>query len=68
MSVECTLPSGGKISVGTLPGRKRVALYRIRGCQLEVLAYFQREDDADTFCRLMWNVTYPDCEKASEPI
>jgi len=68
MTIACTLPSGAKVMVGTLPERKRVALYRMRGCHLEVLAYFQSEDDADTFCRLMWNVTYPDCEKASEPI
>ena len=62
MSVCSTRTDGVQIFVGPLPGRKRIALYTLRGCGLEVLAYFPSETQAADFCRIMWNVTYPDAE------
>lgn len=68
MSVTCTWGSGANMSVGPLPGRKRIALYTIRGTMLEVLAYFPSESHAAEFCRIAWQVTYPDAEPYSAPL
>jgi hypothetical protein len=46
-TVEITLLNGGKIGIGNLPDRKRKALYRERGCQIEILAYFKSDEDAE---------------------
>ena len=62
MSVHWSHADGRKIWVGKLPYRKRIALYTLRGTMLEVLAYFPSETQAADFCRIMWNVTYPDAE------
>lgn len=45
--MEITLLNGGKIGIGKLPDRKRKALYRERGCQIEIMAYFKTDDDAE---------------------
>jgi hypothetical protein len=68
MSVSCQFADGRKVHVGTLPGRKRIALYMIRGCMLEVLAWFPSESQAADFCHVMWNVTYPDALPYAVPL
>jgi hypothetical protein len=68
MSVCSTRTDGVQIFVGPLPGRKRIALYWLRGSMLDVMAYFPSETQAADFCRIMWNVTYPDAEPYSEPV
>lgn len=68
MSLTVTSPEGWKLAIGPLPGRKRIAMYHIRGGMLEPLAYFQSEDAADQFCRGMFNRTYPDGEIAAEAV
>jgi hypothetical protein len=68
MSVCCKFSSGASIYVGPLPHRKRIVLYTLRGSMLEVLAYFPSETQAADFCRIMWNVTYPDALPYAETI
>ena len=46
-TMEITLLNGGKIGIGNLPERKRKALYRERGCQIEIMAYFKTDEDAE---------------------
>jgi hypothetical protein len=68
VSVGCEFADGRKIYVGLLPGRKSICLYTIRGCNVEALAWFPSETQAAEFCRIMWNVTYPDAEPYSLPV
>lgn len=68
MSVSCKYADGRQISVGPLPGRRRIAAYTVRGCRLEVLAWFPSEAQASEFCRILWNVTYPDAKPYFEPL
>ena len=68
MAVKMTFSDGRNMSVGRLPESKWIALYTIRGCNVEVLAWFRNETQAADFCRIMWNVTYPDALPYSEPI
>ena len=68
MSVACKWSDGRQLYVGPLPGRKRIALYTIRGSALEVIAWFPTEDAASRFCNIVWNVTYPDAETYAAPV
>lgn len=40
------------LNVSHLPGRKRMALQIVEGNTVRALAYFQRDEDAETFMRL----------------
>ena len=68
MSVSCKWGDGRELHVGLLPGRKSIALYTILGCCVEVLAWFPSETQAAEFCRILWNVTYPDALPYSESV
>jgi hypothetical protein len=45
--VEIELRKCGTLGIGSLPGRKRKALYRMHGGQIDPIAYFSTEEDAE---------------------
>jgi hypothetical protein len=55
MGLRIEFSDGQKVEFGvaTIPRRKRKALYKMRGCQMEVLAYFCSDNDAEEFDRLL---------------
>ena len=45
--MEITIKKDGStLGIGVIPGRKRQALYRMRGCQVWPIAYFATDEDA----------------------
>jgi hypothetical protein len=46
-TVEIALRKGGTLGIGAIPGRKRKALYRMHGCQIDPIAYFSTDEDAE---------------------
>lgn len=58
----------GSIEIGTMaiPGRKNKALYRTRGANIEVLAYFRSDHAAERFDEALdWMIA--EWEKREEP-
>ena len=55
MGFRIEFSDGQKVEFGvtTIPRRKRKALYKMRGCQMDVLAYFCSDDDADQFDQML---------------
>lgn len=57
--VNCTVTTKrGEIRFGTtnVPNRTSIALYRQRGAQLEVLAWFRSVEDAERFERILFSI------------
>lgn len=53
LRIERTDGQSVEFGVASVPYRKSKALYRMRGCQMDVLAYFRNDEDAATFDRLL---------------
>lgn len=51
MGLQITVPGKGEIEFGvtSLPNRKAKALYRMRGANMEILAYFRTDEEASDF-------------------
>jgi len=51
MGLLISVSGKGKVEFGvtSLTGRKAKALYRMRGANMEILAYFRTDEDADAF-------------------
>ena len=39
--------------IGTMPGRKQIALYRAHNAQVKVISYFKDEDEAREFMQFV---------------
>ena len=45
--MEITMKNGGTLGIGSMPDRKRQALYRMHGCHVVPIAYFTTDEDAE---------------------
>lgn len=54
-AIKIEWKDGSKVEFGVtrLPNRVNPALYKMRGANVDVLAYFRSEDDAENFERLL---------------
>lgn len=44
--MEFVRNDGATLGIGTIPGRKKIALYRMHGCRIDPVAYFDTEGNA----------------------
>lgn len=66
--MEITLKMPGQndtatLGLGSMPGRKRKAIYRMHGCRIDPIAYFASDEDAEWFERFMSDL----CDLANKP-
>ena len=52
----------GTLGIGKIPGRSRLALYRMHGCRVDPIAYFPNEEDAEWVERFLGRI----CEYANK--
>ena len=51
--MEISIKNEGTLGIGSIPGRKQKALYRMHGCCIDPIAYFSSEEDAEWVKRFM---------------